>query len=139
MKTTGFILAFLAVALTAAAETRVRIVGMQGKSELQMLQLMGGRLEPIRSSPASAPLADDAAFMLRQLLQKEGYADARVDWKITGRDEVRLIVSEGVRLSLGTVTVTGVAGEDVRKFIRLFSKPAEQIWAPGPRHFARKT
>lgn len=111
---------------TAVAETRVRIVGMRHKSEQQMLELMGGRLVHIRAAPASAPLADDAAFILRQMLAKDGYAGATVDWKLKGRDEVELIVKEGVRLSLGEVTVHGVPDEDVKKFARLFAKPAEQ-------------
>ena len=45
--------------------------------------------------PRIAPLADDAAFMLRQILRKDGYADAEVDWKIAGRNEIVLIVREG--------------------------------------------
>lgn len=125
MNVSRVMLLMLSLVLTAGAETRVRITGMHGRSEQQMLQLMGGRLEPIRSSPASPPLADDAAFILGQLLAKDGYADAEVDWKITRRDEVRLIVHEGTRLTLGTVTVSGVAEEDLKKFQRLFAKPAE--------------
>jgi outer membrane protein insertion porin family len=120
------ILLSIVLSLPVNAETRVHIDGMHGKSEQQMLELMGGRLEHIRSSPASPSRADDAAFILRELLSKEGYANAVVDWKITGPDEVRLIVCEGVRLSLGTVKMTGLADEDVKKFTRLFAKPAEK-------------
>ncbi len=113
-------------ALTATAETRVRVTGMRIKSEQQMLELMGGRLVHIRSSPASAPLADDAAFILGQLLRKEGYSDAIVDWKLNGRNEVELIVKEGVRLSLGRVSVQGVSADDAKKFAKLYAKPAEK-------------
>ena len=73
------------------------------KSENQVLELMGGRLAHVRSSPASAPLADDAAFLLRQILHKDGYTDAAVDWKISWRNEIVLIVNEGGRRSLGKV------------------------------------
>lgn len=114
-----------AAALTTTAETRVRITGMRAKSEQQMLAMMGGRLTHIKASPATPPLADDAAFILRQLLENDGYTGATVDWKIRGRDEVELVVSEGLRFSLGNVSVSGVEGEDVKKFARIYAKPAE--------------
>lgn len=126
MKFSRVILPLVLTALTAGAETRVRITGMRTKSEGQLLELMGGRLVHIHGSPASAPLADDAAFILRQLLQKDGYSDARVDWKLHGRDEVELVVKEGTRLSLGDVSVHGVPEDDARKFAKLFAKPAER-------------
>lgn len=110
--------------LTTAAETQVRVTGMRAKSEHQMLAMMGGRLVHIKASPPTAPLADDAAFILRQLLENDGYSGATVDWKIKGRNEVELIVSEGVRLSLGSVNVNGVDKEDAEKFARIYAKPA---------------
>ena len=125
MKAPRVILALLLTALAAAGETRVRITGMSHKSEQQMLEMMGGRLEHIRASRAAAPLADDAAFILRQLLEEDGYADAAVDWKISGPEEIVLLVSEGTRLSLGNVKVDGVDDEDAKKFSRLYAKPAE--------------
>nr|MCU0752982.1 hypothetical protein [Akkermansiaceae bacterium] len=118
------IFALLLVAITAAAETRVRITGLRRMSEAQTLDLMGGRLAHVRASPASAPLADDAAFILRRILLKEGHADAEVDWKITGREEITLIVREGLRLSLGRVAVSGVPRDDARRFARLYASPA---------------
>jgi outer membrane protein assembly complex protein YaeT len=125
MKAPRVILTLLLTALAAAGETRVRITGMSHKSEQQMLEMMGGRLEHIRASRAAAPLADDAAFILRQLLEEDGYADAAVDWKIPGPEEIVLVVREGVRLSLGNVTVAGVHEEDAKKFAKLYAKPAE--------------
>jgi outer membrane protein assembly complex protein YaeT len=119
------ILLLAATVLTTAAETSVRITGMRAKSEQQMLAMVGGRLTHIKASPATPPLADDAAFILRQLLENDGYTGATVDWKIKGRDEVELVVSEGIRFSLGNVSVSGVDGEDVKKFARIYAKPAE--------------
>jgi outer membrane protein assembly factor BamA len=126
MKSTAIIVALLASALAAAAETRVRVSGMRVRSEAQMLEMMGGRLAHVRASPPSAPRADDAAFILRELLEKDGYAHASVDWRITGTDEIQLVVNEGARLSLGTVTINGVPADEVRKFARLYAKPAEK-------------
>lgn len=121
-----FILIFVLTAMSAVAETRVRIQGMKNKNESQVLDLMGGRLTHVRSSAASAPLADDASFLLRQILRKDGYADAEVDWKIAGRDEIILLVREGGRLSLGEVFVAGVSDEDAKKLAKLYAKPAEK-------------
>jgi outer membrane protein assembly complex protein YaeT len=106
--------------------TRVRIEGMKSRSEREVLEMMGGRLTHVRSSPPSAPLADDAAFLLRQILRKDGYADAGVDWKIAKGNEIVLIVREGFRLSLGQVTVTGVPADDTKKLAKLYAKPAEK-------------
>jgi len=112
--------------MSAAAQTRVRVEGMQHASASQALDLMGGRLTRVRASPASAPLADDAAFLLRQLLRKDGYADAAVDWQIAARDEIVLRVTAGGRRSLGQVTVTGVPRADAGKLARLYAKPADK-------------
>jgi outer membrane protein assembly complex protein YaeT len=119
-------LCLLLTGLAAVAETRVRVEGLRHKSESQVLELMGGRLTHVRSSPASAPLADDAAFLLRQILHKDGYTDAAVDWKISSRSEIVLIVNEGGRRSLGVVNITGVPAEDVKKLAKLYAKPAEK-------------
>jgi outer membrane protein insertion porin family len=126
MKPLRVILLLFLTALSAVAETRVKVTGMKNKSESQVLELMGGRLAHVRSSPASAPLADDAAFLLRQILEKDGYSSAEVDWKISGRDEIVLIVREGGRLSLGAVTIRGAPDDDVKKLAKLYAKPAEK-------------
>ncbi|MDP3850086.1 MAG: BamA/TamA family outer membrane protein [Luteolibacter sp.] len=126
MSTLHVMLALLLAVQAASAETRVRITGMRKKSETQVLDLIGARLTHVWASPASAPLADDAAFILRRILRKDGYAEATVDWHISGRDEITLVVREGKRLSLGKVSVSGVPEEDARKFARLYASPAEK-------------
>ena len=113
------------LAHAAIAETRVSIVGMRDRTQGQMLDLMGGRLAHIKTSPPSPPLADDAAFILRHLLEKDGYANAEVDWKITGPNSIRLVVSPGVRhSSWGTSQVVGAPQGEEKKFAQLFSRPA---------------
>jgi len=126
MTTQRVILLFALTLLGAAAETRVRVEGMQHTSESQVLELMGDRLTHVRDSAASAPLADDAAFLLRQLLRKDGYADTAVSWRIASREEIVLLVNAGRRRSLGSVTVTGVPSAQAGKFARLYAKPAEK-------------
>jgi len=116
---------FLTV-VAAVAKTHVRIEGMSGRSERQVLELLGGRLVHVKASPAFESLADDAAFMLRQLLAKDGHAGATVDWKISGRDEIVLIVHAGRRNYLHKVTVNGVDADDAKKLAKIYAKPAEK-------------
>jgi len=123
MKLSGSL--YFLLAAMAAAQTEVHITGLQRKSERQVLDLLGDRLEHVRSDPASASRADDAAFVLREVLQKDGFAQARVDWKIISRNHIQLIVREGVRLSLGKVTIQGVEdGEDAQRLEKIYSNPA---------------
>ena len=121
-----FISIFLLTAFIAGAETNVRIVGSQKKSEGELLGLMGERLAHVRNKPASTWRADDAAFLLRQVMRKDGYAEVQIDWKVVNRDEILLTVHEGVRLSLGEVTINGIPDEDLKKFVKLYSSPAEK-------------
>ena len=111
---------------SAAAATRVRIHGLRDKTEQQLLDLMGGRLYQVRGSPASPSRADDAAFLLRQVMLRDGYTGVEVTWRITGPDEIVLTVAPTSRLMLGKVTVLGVAGRDASRLVRLFRSPAEK-------------
>jgi outer membrane protein insertion porin family len=122
--TTSLVLALTAI--SAVAETRVRITGANSRSEGEILELMGARLTHIRSSDASPSRADDAAFLVRQTLRKDGYAQAEVSWKIVKRREILLIVREGGRLSQGLVTITGVPPDDAKKLAKLYARPAEK-------------
>ncbi len=105
--------------------TRVRITGLKRRSEAEVIGWLDSRLAHIRSSPPSAPLAEDAALILRHLLIKDGHAHARVDWSIS-KQTVTLRVSEGIRLTLGDVTLRGLPPEDAGRMVRLFSSPMEK-------------
>lgn len=120
------ILLVMATALTAAAETRIVIQGLKNQSSDQVLGLMGGRLAHIRNGEATPARADDAAFLVRQILQKDGYADLRVDGKVVSNSKILLTVNEGARLSLGTITVNGVPSEMTEKLVKLYSLPAKK-------------
>jgi outer membrane protein assembly factor BamA len=116
----------LLTTLVAVADTRVRIAGMKDKSENEVLELLGGRLAHVRSNEASPSRADDAAFLLRQVLRKDGYASVQVDWKILGPQEILLTVHEGGHLSLGKITVTGVPAAEAKKLAKLYARPADK-------------
>ena len=119
-------LILILTAISAVAETRVRITGTKQKSENEILDLMGGRLAHVRANEAAPSRADDAAFLVRQVLRKDGYTDVRVDWKIVGRGEIVLTVHEGGRLSLGRVRVNGVPPAQAEKLAKLYARPARK-------------
>lgn len=111
---------------SATAETVIHITGTSRRSEGQVLELMGGRLEHVRKGDATPSRADDAAFLVRQVLKKDGFPSAQVSWKIVSRNEIQLIVNEGVRLELGNVTVTGVPPDEAAKLVKLYARPAKK-------------
>jgi outer membrane protein assembly factor BamA len=119
-------LLFLLTAVSAVAGTRVRVEGLVGKSEAQVLELMAGRLEHVRSKEASASRADDAAFLLEQVLRKDGYANVSVQARVLGKSEILLTVQEGERLSLGTVTVGGVRSAQAKLLAEVYAQPARK-------------
>lgn len=116
----------LLTALVAGAQTRVRIQGLQTRPEAEVLDLMGGRLVHVHSDPASASRADDAAFILRQLMEQDGYANVDVTWRVVHAREILLSVREGGRLSLGQVEIRGEPAEDARRLSQIYSRPATQ-------------
>jgi len=136
MKFFHMLLIFAFTAGPVGAETRVRIEGLQRKSEEQVLQLLGGRLIHVRNKPASPSRADDAAFLLRESLRGDGYSEVEVDWRIVSEREIVLTVREGRRYSLGDIEVHGAAdAEQARRMSRLFSREAERnrpLGAPDP-------
>lgn len=118
----AFALAFSAGGIRA--ETQIDIRGMKSKSEREVLQLMGDRLAYVRQKPASAWRAEDAAFLVTEILRKDGYADVQVKPLIEGKDRIALIVDEGARLALGDVRIVGEG--DAKQLAKLYSAPAEK-------------
>jgi len=124
MNACRIILLAMVTVQAAAAETRVVIRGLENQSSNQVLGLMGGRLEHIRNGEATPARASDAAFLVRQILEKDGYADVRVDGKVVSNSQILLTVNEGLRLSLGTVTINGGPPDQTQKLVKLYSRPA---------------
>ena len=88
MKFPWFMMISLATMMVAHGETRVRISGLSGRSEGQVLESMGGRLDHVRGSAATPASAEDAAFLLGQVLKKDGYDGAKVNWKIAASKRI---------------------------------------------------
>ncbi len=117
----GLAIFLLASLAPVSAETKVKISGLQSKSEREVLQLIGGRLVYIRQKEASLWRANDAAYMVQEILRNDGFYEATVEGRIKSSDRILLTVDEGQRLSLGTVTMTGDG--DAEALAETFSSP----------------
>ncbi len=126
MKFLPVITCLLAVTALAGAKTKVVIKGAETKSESELLFLIGGRLTHVESKAASPSRADDAAFLLTQVMRKDGFADVKVTPRVVSSGEILLTVDEGPRLSLGKVDVRGVTAEDSGRLARVYANPASQ-------------
>ncbi len=113
-------------AITLMGETTIKIIGSRTKSEAQLLDLMGDRLAHVNSKSASPSRADDAAFLLRKLMQKEGYAAAEVSWKIASNNQIVLNVKENGRLQLRDVSVDDGSSTTDIKLAKLYRVPSEK-------------
>lgn len=104
-----------------SAGTEVEIRGMQSKSELEVLTLIGGRLVYIRGKEATSWRANDAAYMVEEILKNDGFYEVKVRGVVEARDRIALIVDEGQRLSLGEVIITGSG--DTKTLTETFTAP----------------
>lgn len=112
----------LLLPLSAGAETQIDIQGMKSKSEGDMLRLMAGRLEYVRSKPATSWRAYDAAFLVTEVLRNDGFKGVVVTPRIEASDRIVLVVDEGMRFALGNVEILGDA--DAEGLAKLYAVPA---------------
>lgn len=102
--------------------TAVRILGLTGLSEEEVLTRLGGRLDFVTSRPPSRSRADDADFLVSRLLEKEGYSDVTISWRIPAdRQSIELTVSSGPRLVIGEVTIAGAPEEEADTMEKYFT------------------
>lgn len=105
-----------------ALRTRVQIVGLTALSEEEVLAKLGGRLDFITAREPTRSRADDADFLVRRLLEKEGYSDVEISWRIPDEgDTIILTVNSGPRLTIGEVTVVGVEEETAETLQKYFT------------------
>lgn len=105
------------------AETEVDIRGMRSKSESEVLQLIGGRLVYVRQKTASTWRANDAAFLVERILRDDGFFEAEVRGKVEASDLIVLTVDEGLRLSLGQISIKGA--DNTEDLVEVFKTPFE--------------
>ncbi|WP_367873017.1 outer membrane protein assembly factor [Luteolibacter sp. Populi] len=109
----------------------IRIEGLQSMKEGEALDLLGDRLEHVKSKPPSPARASDAAFLLENLMKRQGFQAPDVKPVISG-NTIRLMVNEGPRLHTGSVYVPGFEEEEQVRLSRLFKLPGqERVLSPG--------
>lgn len=121
------VIAWFAALCLPLGAARVRMEGLRTISEADALALIGARLEHIERDTASASRADDAAFLVRQLLRTHGFDQVQVDWRIASANEIVLRVVEGRRLILNDVRISGVPDKDAKRLEKLFRAPAMEF------------
>ena len=101
-----------ASAFEATDQTEIVIEGLTGIDEQEVFDHLGGRLDFITSRPPSRSRADDADFLVSSLLEREGFTDVTISWKIPAdRKSIVLRVTSGPRLLIDDVDVQGVPDE----------------------------
>jgi len=103
----------------------IEIRGVHSISNHEALSLISNRIAFVKGRAPTPALADDAAFILRLLLENHGFKDAQVAPSIEG-GRIILTVSEGRRLWLGSVRIKGVPEEDAIRMSKLFSSTSEK-------------
>jgi outer membrane protein insertion porin family len=113
------VVVWVSMVIFAGGETAIRNEGLSDRSESEVLGLIGDRLVYVKSKPASAWRANDAAFMVEKLLRIDGYRSAVVVGQIVSEREIVLRVNGGGRFTLGKVEVLGVKnGEEIEKIFK---------------------
>jgi len=109
----------------------IRIEGLGSMSESEAIDLLGDRLELIKSKPPSTARAADAAFLLENLMKRQGFQSPDVKPVISG-NAIRLVVNEGPRVKIGSVAIPGFEKEDQERLSKLFKLPGqERVLRPG--------
>ncbi len=115
----------LASSSLASFAADLRVEGLRTLKEDDVLKLLGDRLEHIRTKPPSPARAGDAAYLLENLMRRQGFQNPDVKPVISG-NTIRLVVNEGARLSIGSVAVPGLPEEDQVRLSRLFRLPGQE-------------
>lgn len=108
-----------------AQAAEIRIEGLRNMDESQALDLLGDRLEYVRERPPTPARAGDAAYLLENLMRRQGFQSPSVDWAIRG-GTIHLKVQEGRRLSIGEVQLPDLPKEDATRLGRLFKLPGQE-------------
>lgn len=112
--------------LTMSQAATVVAKGIDEKLRKRMSTLMQPRLEYILERPATDWRADDAAFFMKQLLIKEGYAESEVTWEIPSNNLILLNVNLGVKYVIGKIHTTDKESLSQELLDNYFTQPLIQ-------------
>jgi len=103
--------------------------GQQAFDEKQLRSALKEQITTIEDFELSPARADDLAFFLEVFYRKHGYADVNVRYAIESQNRLRLDITEGPRLTLGTVTFDGNTREPAEKLFEYVVGPTRERYS----------
>ena len=103
--------------------------GQQAFAEEDLRSALKEEITTIDDFGLSPARADDLAFFLEVFYRKHGYADVNVNYVIESQDRLRLDITEGPRLIVGTVTFDGNAREPADKLFEYMVGPTRERYS----------
>ena len=103
--------------------------GQQAFDEKQLRSALKEQITTIEDFGLSPARADDLAFFLEVFYRKHGYADVNVRYAIESQNRLRLDITEGPRLTLGTVTFDGNTREPAEKLFEYVVGPTRERYS----------
>src|SRR5213592_641619 len=97
--------------------------GQQAFKEKELQTALKEEITTIEDFGLSPARADDLAFFVEVFYRKHGYADVNVHYAIESQNRLRLDITEGPRMTLGTVTFDGNAREPAEKLFEYVVGP----------------
>ena len=118
----------------ARATTSVELSGQQAFKEKDLRSAVKEQLATIDRYGLTPARADDLAFFVEVFYRKHGYTKASVHYKIESRDRLRLEISEGALMTLGTITFEGNSAEPTDKLFDFVVGPTRERYSKLQRH-----
>jgi outer membrane protein insertion porin family len=103
--------------------------GQQTFGEKELRSALKEEITTIDDFGLSPARADDLAFFLEVFYRKHGYADVNVHYAIESQDRLRLDITEGPRLIVGTVIFDGNAREPADKLFEYMVGPTRERYS----------
>ncbi len=114
---------------SAQATTTVEFSGQQVFNEKDLRSAVKEQLTTIGQYGLTSARADDLAFFIEVFYRKHGYTKATVRYKIEGRDRLRLEITEGPLMALGTITFQGNEHEPTKKLFDFVVGPTRERYS----------
>jgi outer membrane protein insertion porin family len=103
--------------------------GEQAFTEKELRSQVKEQLATIDQYGLTAARADDIAFFLELFYRKHGYTKVAVHYSIEGGNRLRLDISEGPLMALGTVTFEGNTAEPTAKLFDYVVGPTRERYS----------
>ncbi len=103
--------------------------GQQAFDEKALRSALKEEITTIDDFGLSPARADDLAFFLEVFYRKHGYADVNVHYTIESQNRLRLDITEGARLTLGTIVFDGNAREPADKLFEYMAGPTRERYS----------